>query len=135
MDLLSRRQLGTGKWFLESGMFAQWRKDPKGRLLCVGMPGAGKTYLVASVIEELRKSLDLENNCVTYVFCNHKEQMDAANMHPVASVLKQLVQNRPSTAEPLTELHDRYKKFRTYPQLGEIIDSLKLVIQYYANVH
>lgn len=134
-DLLSRRQPGTGKWFLEFEDFAQWRIGPKGRLLCLGMPGAGKTYIVASVIRELGRTLDLKTNGVAYVFCNHKEQMDAGNMNPLSSAIKQLVQNKPSTATPLVDLYNKHKSNRTYPKPADIVALLKTVIQSYAYVH
>ena len=38
----SRRQKGTGSWFLESQAFTDWLEQPGKTLLCQGIPGAGK---------------------------------------------------------------------------------------------
>ena len=40
-DLSSRRQAGTGDWFLESPEFQEWTKKAGETLVCQGMPGAG----------------------------------------------------------------------------------------------
>ena len=40
-DLSSRRQAGTGDWFLELPKFQEWTKQNGGTLVCQGMPGAG----------------------------------------------------------------------------------------------
>ena len=40
-DLSSRRQAGTGDWFLESHEFHEWINKEGGTLVCQGMPGAG----------------------------------------------------------------------------------------------
>ena len=37
----SRRQKGTGSWFLESQAFTDWLGQPGKTLLCQGIPGAG----------------------------------------------------------------------------------------------
>ena len=41
IDLSSRRQTGTGDWFLESPEFQEWTKKDGETLVCQGMPGAG----------------------------------------------------------------------------------------------
>ena len=40
-DLSSRRQAGTGDWFLESSNFQEWIKNDGSTFVCQGMPGAG----------------------------------------------------------------------------------------------
>lgn len=40
-DLSSRRQAGTGDWFLETPEFQEWKKGNGKTLVCQGMPGAG----------------------------------------------------------------------------------------------
>ena len=40
-DLSSRRQAGTGDWFLDSPEFQEWIKKDGGTLVCQGIPGAG----------------------------------------------------------------------------------------------
>jgi hypothetical protein len=43
LDIITRRQKGTGKWFIESPEFLLWMRQPKQTLFCPGIPGAGKT--------------------------------------------------------------------------------------------
>ena len=37
----SRRQKGTGSWFLESQAFTEWQEQAGKTLVCQGIPGAG----------------------------------------------------------------------------------------------
>ncbi|OOF91694.1 hypothetical protein ASPCADRAFT_154750, partial [Aspergillus carbonarius ITEM 5010] len=50
-DFLSRRQDGTGRWLLGAKNFQKWIDNDKQRLLCTGIPGAGKTILTSIVID------------------------------------------------------------------------------------
>jgi hypothetical protein len=56
-DFLSRREVGTGQWLLDSAEFQDWlgteKKTAKKTLFCPGIPGAGKTILTAVVIDDL----------------------------------------------------------------------------------
>ena len=42
-DIITRRQEGTGQWFLDSPEFKRWLQGSDKMLFCPGMPIAGKT--------------------------------------------------------------------------------------------
>ncbi|TEY55498.1 hypothetical protein BOTCAL_0232g00060 [Botryotinia calthae] len=52
------RQPGTGVWFTESKEFKNWASTDNSKLWIYGIPGAGKTVLMASVIQEIEKTQD-----------------------------------------------------------------------------
>jgi hypothetical protein len=49
-DINSRRQTGTGQWFLETTEFKKWLDGSDKTLFCPGIPGAGKTMMAAIAI-------------------------------------------------------------------------------------
>lgn len=50
-DFLAKRHKGTGQWLLASHKFREWLSIKKRTLFCQGMPGAGKTIIVSTVID------------------------------------------------------------------------------------
>lgn len=53
----------------------------------------------------------------------------------LAAILKQLVQARPSIAEPISHPHDNYTNRRTRPLLEEIFRVLQFVLNHYPSVY
>ncbi|KAF8478788.1 hypothetical protein JB92DRAFT_2800863, partial [Gautieria morchelliformis] len=49
----SVHQEATGSWFVEEERFQEWREAPHSFLWLHGIPGAGKTILCSTIIEEL----------------------------------------------------------------------------------
>ncbi|KAF8247663.1 hypothetical protein K440DRAFT_289711, partial [Wilcoxina mikolae CBS 423.85] len=73
-NALQGRTSGTGEWLLRRGEFVNWRSSDKSAFLWLhGEPGAGKTKLVALVIETLRRSWNLNSEALAYFYCNRDE--------------------------------------------------------------
>ncbi|KAL5371349.1 hypothetical protein DPSP01_014323 [Paraphaeosphaeria sporulosa] len=133
-DIIGRRQKGTGQWFLDAPEFTRWLSKPKGTLFCPGIPGAGKTMVAAIAIDHLLKSAQSSSVGVAYVYCNYKAQeQDTSSM--LAAIVKQLVQSRPSTAEPVARLHKQHADRGTKPSLEEIYGALREVVTKYSTVY
>ncbi|KAF1963967.1 ankyrin, partial [Bimuria novae-zelandiae CBS 107.79] len=133
-DIIGRRQEGTGQWFLDAPEVAIWLGEPKGTLFCPGIPGAGKTMVAAIAIDHLLTSVQSSSVGVAYVYCSYKqEKQDTSSM--LAAIIKQLVQGRPSTAEPVEQLHKRHANQGTKPSLEEIFSTLKEVLTKYSTVY
>ncbi|KAF2121350.1 ankyrin repeat domain-containing protein [Lophiotrema nucula] len=114
-DIISRRQEGTGRWFLDAPELARWLQEPKGILFCPGIPGAGKTMIAAIAIDHLLKTVQSTSIGVAYVYCSYKAQGEQSVASLLAAILKQLVQARPSYAEPVEQLHELHRKSGTKP--------------------
>ena len=68
---LKLRHPGTGLWFIESDEFKAWLNCSSAKLWCYGIPGAGKTVLASSVIQEaLGRSSP--NTAVAFFYCDYK---------------------------------------------------------------
>ncbi|KAK1913235.1 hypothetical protein P3342_005171 [Pyrenophora teres f. teres] len=123
-----RRQKGTGQWFLAAPEFATWLGEPKDTLFCPGIPGAGKTIVAAIAIDHLVKSVQSSLVGVAYVYCNYKAQEEQDAFSMLAAIVKQLVQVRSSTAEPVERLYKQHADRGTKPSLEEIFSALREVV-------
>ncbi|KAF1955604.1 hypothetical protein CC80DRAFT_549295 [Byssothecium circinans] len=134
-DIIERRQGGTCQGFQDAPEVARWLNEPKRTLFCPGIPGAGKTMAAAVTIDYLSKSVQNSSHGVAYVYCNYKtqEQQDASSM--LGAILKQLVQSRSSSVEPVERLHQRHANRGTKLSFDEILVALRDVIAHYPTVY
>jgi hypothetical protein len=109
-DIISRRQTGTGQWFLETTEFKKWLDGSDKTLFCPGIPGAGKTMMAAIAIDHLYQTACGRNIEVAYLFCSYKGMADLNASGLFAAILKQLVQSGPNMSGPLTLIYDDRKK-------------------------
>ena len=68
---LRLRHPGTGLWLIESDEFKSWLRCPSAKLWCYGIPGAGKTVLASSVIQEAIEQ-SCPNVAVAFFYCDYK---------------------------------------------------------------
>lgn len=134
-DIIKGRQQGTGHWFLDASEVTRWLQDPKTTLFCPGIPGGGKTMLAAVAIDQLLDSAQNGGYGVAYIYCNYKSQGDQDIVGLLAAILKQLVQNRPSTLGPVERLHQKHAPRGTRPTLDDIYSALQDVLADYPYVH
>ncbi|KAI9766598.1 MAG: hypothetical protein M1840_006409 [Geoglossum simile] len=134
-DFIARRQEGTGLWFLDSTEFTEWVNRSKKTLFCPGIPGAGKTMIVAITINYLLQTVQSNNIGVAYLYCNYKAQADQNTTNLLAAILKQLVQARPSMTEPVARLYDYHASRRTRPSLEEIFSALQSILTNHLSVY
>ncbi|ORX96684.1 hypothetical protein BCR34DRAFT_578500 [Clohesyomyces aquaticus] len=84
--------------------------------------------VAAIAIDSLLKSIEDTSVGVAYVYCNYKDQKEQDVASILAAILKQLVQGRPSLAEPLTRLHKQHTHKGTRPSADEIYTALQSII-------
>ncbi|GLA02670.1 hypothetical protein AnigIFM60653_002195 [Aspergillus niger] len=117
---------GTGQWLLDSDEFQSWYQARGQTLLCLGIPGAGKTVMAATIIEYINTHRHNENlnHALGYVFFsfNFPSQKRARNF--VASILKQLAQQDRQLMQGLKALYGRHSVRGTQPSTREMIDVL-----------
>lgn len=127
-DLLSRKQRGTGQWFLDSTEYLSWLARPNGTLFCPGIPGAGKTIMATIAIDHLLKTKHNSLVGVAYAYCNYKKSGEKDYVSLFAAILKQLIQIRPALNEPLVFLHNKHADQGTRPSIEEILEILKGIV-------
>ncbi|KAF3031163.1 hypothetical protein E8E12_000410 [Didymella heteroderae] len=134
-DLIARRQANTGVWFLDSSEFTEWIHGASQTLFCPGIPGAGKTMMAAIAVDHLLNTVQTADVGVAYLYCNYKRQVEHTTPNLLAAVLKQLVQDRPSIAQPLSGLYDHHQVRRTRLSLEETVSALRSVLGNYSKVY
>jgi hypothetical protein len=134
-DCINRRQPGTGQWLLDSAEFKTWVETDKQALLCLGIPGAGKTILTSFVVGILRGRFQDDLSVgIAYLYCNFRRQDEQKAEDLLASVLKQLIQGLPSLPDTVKSLYDKHTAKGTRPSLDEISRSLQSVAALYSRV-
>jgi len=134
-DIISRREEGTGQWFLDTPKFKRWLLGYKKTLFCPGIPGAGKTMIAAIAIDHLYQKTLSDDIGITYLFCNYKVQTDQNASSLLAALLKQLVQSRPDIATPVTRMYEDHSKRRSRPSFDEIFKALQSICSSYTAVY
>jgi hypothetical protein len=134
-DYIRRRQPGTGQWLLDSAEFKTWVETNKQTLLCLGIPGAGKTILTSFVVEILRgRFQDDPSVGIAYLYCNFRRQDEQKAEDLLASLLKQLTQGLSSLPDTVKSLYNGHTLKGTRPSLDEISRSLQSVAALYSRV-
>lgn len=128
-DIESRRQPDTGEWFLRSAQFVVWVRGVPDTLLCPGIPGAGKTMMVAIAIDHL-SSLQRKNGSnigLAYVFCDFRSQLNQNADGLLAALLKQLIYTKLDVSNEVRRTFDWHEGGERRPSLDEIIKVLVMV--------
>ncbi|KAF9874520.1 hypothetical protein CkaCkLH20_08083 [Colletotrichum karsti] len=128
---LSRRQQGTGRWFLDSVQYRSWLDGDKQTLLCLGIPGAGKTTIAAIVIDDIHKRIEASPAIgLAFVYCGFRAKQNLSQL--LASLVAQL--SHGSDLKSLTNLYERHKFRRTRPTTEELSTTLVDIVISYAKV-
>ena len=132
-DNFSRRQNGTGRWLLESNEFLKWIVETKQTLFCPGMPGAGKTLLTSTVVNDLSTMFRNDDSVgIAYLYCEFNRQNDQKPIDLLLSLLRQLIQRRPPVPENLKSLYEQHRKDDTKPSFSEVSQILELIVHSYS---
>ncbi|KAH7093338.1 ankyrin repeat domain-containing protein [Paraphoma chrysanthemicola] len=129
-DIISRKEKGTGQWFLDAPEVSRWLNEATTTLFCPGIPGAGKTMIAAIAIDYLLNTAQPGAHRVAYVYCNYKAQNEQDVFHLLTAILKQLVSGQPSTMEHIERLHRTHADRGTKPSLEEITVALRNVLDH-----
>ena len=132
----SRREEGTGLWFLEAPKFISWIVGNSPTLWCPGIPGSGKTILTSMVVDHLLSTY--ENNSeigVAYIYCNYREQREQTVINLVGTVLQHLlvkkIGNNGVISGTIRKAYRRHLSRRTRPNLEEMTALLLGEVQVY----
>ncbi|KUJ13176.1 uncharacterized protein LY89DRAFT_153773 [Mollisia scopiformis] len=134
-DFIGRRQEGTGQWLLDSAQFRAWLETDKQTLFCPGIPGAGKTILTSIVVDELTTRICNDPTIgIAYLYCNFRRKDEQKAQDLLASLLKQLSEQRSSLPDSVKSLYGKHKEKRTRPSLEEMSRTLQFVASIYSRV-
>lgn len=103
---------GTGLWLLTDLTFQQWKEGVFHNLLCLGMPGAGKTVMSAMVIRHLSRVSPSDTNvAVAFVYFKYDERRTQSKERIIEGLIKQLL----SQAAGIPQSIDEASKKRDSP--------------------
>src|SRR5271156_698450 len=124
-----------GQWLLDSKKYQAWLKTSEQTLFCPGIPGAGKTILTSIVIDDLTTRHQNDPSIgIAYLCCNFRRRDEQNVGDLLASLLKQLSQERPSLPDSVKALYDQHKDKRTRPPIDELSRALQSVANMYSRV-
>jgi Cdc6-like AAA superfamily ATPase len=79
----------TGLWLTEGEAFLTWLHTRNSKLWLSGIPGAGKTVLAASVVEQTIKESS-PSRAVAYFYCDYKDERTQDPVNILGSLATQL---------------------------------------------
>lgn len=125
----------TGQEFVRSDEVQTWMSTRNQTLFCQGVPGAGKTFQMAILINHLTQEFRSNDTVgVAYLYYNFKKQQDQKAEHMLANLIKQLAQISKTFPEAVHQLCERHSPTKTRPFLGELSDALTVIIQSFSRV-
>lgn len=127
-DIINRRTLDTGDWFLNAPEFQSWEQSANDTLFCPGDPGVGKTIMSAIVVEHLLRTAQLLKQPVVFIYFNYKQQADQTTDHIVLLFLRQIVDLSAGVPEAVMRIYHKHKGRRTTPSPAESKQLLETVV-------
>lgn len=134
-DFLSNRQPGTGAWFVQAPEFQKWLETDGGILWCPGIPGAGKTTLIATAIDYLQSHFRSDVTAkVIYAFCDYKDRGTQTVRTVLASLWGHLMKSRLLDERECKNLEKNYLERTVQPAEIDMLDMLRIEIARYSRV-
>ncbi|KAF8857794.1 hypothetical protein BDZ45DRAFT_550651, partial [Acephala macrosclerotiorum] len=133
-NILSLRYPETGDWLLETPEFNKWLGDRNRTLWLDGIPGSGKTVLASVVIDYLQRTRAGPNMVVSYVYYDYQESIRQTPENIISSILKDIVQSRPLSAQMVKFYWDHNRGRKVIPTLHELSGILRQEMERCASV-
>jgi hypothetical protein len=97
----------TGLWLTESVAFSLWLETPGSKMWLRGIPGAGKTVLAGSVIQEaLTHSRNTPGVAAGFFFCDYKNPVTQDPANILSAIASQLARQKDEAFEILLGYYD-----------------------------
>lgn len=122
-DSISRYKEGTGMWLLNDPKFKEWEAGAYDTLLCVGMPGAGKTVMSAMVIRHLFQAPRISNDevAVAFLYFRYDLRDTQSTERLLGSLIRQLVSQLVKAPDAIEQDFGCVKKGRCIPPSLEML--------------
>lgn len=128
-----KRQEGTGKWFLQSKPFQEWKSGRHQYLWLHGIPGCGKTVLSSMIIEHLNQQLDSSDAVLNFFFDfsdTDKQSLDKL----VRSLTAQLYGKCEKSQKALDKLFSSCEDGRRQPTFEPLFDTFLQMVTHVKKV-
>ncbi|TVY94089.1 Serine/threonine-protein phosphatase 6 regulatory ankyrin repeat subunit C [Lachnellula willkommii] len=130
------RQASTGSWFLDGAEFKKWLSLVDGKLWLYGIPGAGKTILMATAIQEAQRLVSEAGNQLgmAFFFCDYKKPETQVASTILSSLVKQLALQDERAfleLEAFYEIHNPTGQPRMEVTTTKLCDLLKSMVLHF----
>ncbi|KAJ5318775.1 uncharacterized protein N7506_011479 [Penicillium brevicompactum] len=133
-DVFSARHKRTGQWFLETETFQAWVAKEGQSLWCPGIPGAGKTVLLAVAVNYLQETYFKSDEVVLFAFCDYKDQANQSAENIILSLWRQLMQRRVLGELECEYFETTYLKRGVFPTTDALVKLFSDEISKYSRV-
>ncbi|KAN0105744.1 hypothetical protein V8E52_010703 [Russula decolorans] len=126
------RHRGTAEWFIQGNTFSEWRtSEVPGSLLWVhGKPGAGKSVLCSTIIEDIRAMQEAGLASLAFFYCDFREDRKKELRGLLSSFLVQLFKQSDSYFDLLSKFYSEHDEGSRPPSddalAGCLMDLLNL---------
>ncbi|KAF8489415.1 hypothetical protein JB92DRAFT_2836085 [Gautieria morchelliformis] len=133
-NVCKERQEATGTWFLGGDDFHEWTNMANSFLWLHGIPGAGKTVLCSTIIEDVSRRCQLDPSVAFVYFYFDFRSSDTRPNDALRSSIKQLSLQRPTIPVALAKLFEANEEGRP-PTPEQLMATLKAIIGTFQNVY
>ncbi|CAG8958729.1 hypothetical protein HYFRA_00011572 [Hymenoscyphus fraxineus] len=128
------RQAGTGVWFLDGDSFQEWQLSNNSALWVHGIPGAGKTILMSTIIQEIERKLG-HNEGFAYFYCDYKDPNTHQPNFILGSLIKQFVLQKAEVMQISMEFYEKHRQLAGRygsPDLESLLKQLHKVMEVFS---
>ncbi|KAF8489409.1 hypothetical protein JB92DRAFT_2820030 [Gautieria morchelliformis] len=134
-NVCKERQAATGTWFLEGEDFREWTTMANSFLWLHGIPGAGKTVLCSTIIEDVSRRCQSDPSVAFVYFYFDFRSSDTRPNDALRSSIKQLSLRRAAIPVALAKLFEANKEGQRAPTPEQLMATLKAIIGTFQNVY
>jgi hypothetical protein len=136
----SRTTQGTHRWFLDSKLYTDWRDEngTQSVLWISGNAGIGKTFLAATVVQDLQHRLSQTDDVgLGYFFFDSSNNRKSTLHEAVATLTAQLVSNRERLPLDVLEIYERATRYgrSRISSLDKPVDIIAKLLKGYRKVY
>ncbi|KAH7165235.1 ankyrin repeat-containing domain protein [Dactylonectria macrodidyma] len=129
----------TGLWFTESPEFNEWYSTPNAKIWLSGIPGAGKSVIAGTIIDEcLQRTRKNRQTAVAYFFCTYRDPKTHLSSVILSSLAAQLAQQSESAFKVLAEYYEELQpdhQLSADPVADELIEVICEICTSFSQVY
>lgn len=127
-DYIKKCEPRTGRDLLNSEKLKQWINTPQTALFCSGIPGAGKTFQTAILINHLINEFQHNDTIgLAYFYYRFDRQEIQKPEQLISNLIKQLGQNHEPSREQIQKFYEGHKMKGSRPLIKELVDLLEVI--------
>ncbi|KAF8510539.1 hypothetical protein JB92DRAFT_2727720, partial [Gautieria morchelliformis] len=131
----NERHEETGLWFLQGQDFQEWKSKDNSFLWLHGIPGAGKSVLCSTIIEDISRHCKSDPTLALAYFYFDFHTSDTRPDAALRAIIKQLSLQCAAIPVALVKLFNESKRSHQSPTLGQLMATLKAILGGFQGVY